>query len=172
MKARFDRWTQSQLAKFLVAGAISYVVNQAALVLFYEVIFAGMRTDADTIIGGINPRLLVSSIIAVEIAIIARFLLNDMWTFRDRRDAPFVRRFVTSNVSSLGSPLISIAVVNILTPVFGINYLVANTIGIALGFGWNYLWSTKVVWRDRREIVAVDAAATSAPTANSKEQRA
>jgi putative flippase GtrA len=149
MRARFDRWTSSQLAKFLIAGGISYVVNQIALVVLYEIVFGGMRRSADTFIGGLNPALLVSSIIAVEIAIIARFLINDMWTFRDRRDAPLVRRFVTSNVSSLGSPLISIAVVNILTPVFGINYLVANTIGVALGFGWNYVWSTKVVWRDK-----------------------
>lgn len=156
MKAQFDKWTSSQLAKFLIAGAVSYVVNQIALFLLYEIVFADMRHSADTIIGGINPALLVSSIIAVEIAIIARFIINDAWTFRDRRDAPFVRRFVTSNVSSFGSPLISILVVNILTPVFGVNYLVANTIGIALGFSWNYIWSTKVVWKDKPiEIVAI-----------------
>lgn len=144
------------LAKFLIAGAVSYVVNQIALIVLYEVVFADMRHSTDTLFGKLNPALLVSSIIAVEIAIIARFLINDAWTFRDRRDAPFVRRFVTSNVSSFGSPLISIAVVNVLTPVFGVNYLVANTIGVALGFFWNYVWSTKVVWKDKpTEIIAV-----------------
>ena len=139
--------TSSTLAKFLIAGGVSYLVNQAALFAFYEFVLSGMRHSADTIIGGVNPALLIASIIAVEIAIVARFFLNDAWTFRDRRDQPLAHRFVQSNVSSLGSPAVAVLAVNVLTPVFGINYLVANTIGVALGLGWNWAWSTRVVWR-------------------------
>lgn len=147
MRQMIQERTSSTLAKFLLAGGISYVVNQAALFTLYEIAFSGVRHSADTIIGGVNPALLLASIIAVEIAIVARFFLNDAWTFRDRRDQPLVRRFVQSNVSSLGSPIVAVLAVNILTPVFGINYLIANTIGVALGLGWNWVWSTRVVWR-------------------------
>ena len=109
-------------------------------------------TPLDTALGDLNTRLLVSSLIAVEIAIIARFVMNDQWTFRDRRDSPLLRRFVHSNVVSAGSPLIALATVNILTPVFGINYLIANSIGILLGLTWNWIGSTRIVWRARHAV--------------------
>ena len=136
----------SQGAKFLVVGGIAYVVNQVALFALYEFAFAGLP-PVDTPLGELNTRLLVSSVIAVEIAIIARFVMNDQWTFRERRDLPLLRRFVRSNVVSAGSPLIALATVNTLTPLFGMNYLVANSIGILLGLTWNWIGSTRLVWR-------------------------
>ncbi|MBI5287947.1 MAG: GtrA family protein [Chloroflexi bacterium] len=148
---QLERWLSPELVKFLVVGGISYLVNQAALVLMYEWIFAGVTRARHTSLGTVNLALLVSSIVAVEIAIIARFLLNDGWTFRHRREKPFVHRFVQSNFGSFGSPLIALCAVNILTPVFGINYLVSNSIGIVLGMAWNWGWSTRVVWRPLEE---------------------
>lgn len=153
---RFERWLSPEMIKFLVVGGISYLVNQAALVLTYERTFAGVTRALDTSLGTVNLALLAASIVAVEIAIIARFVLNDAWTFRHRRDKPFVHRFVQSNFGSFGSPLISLATVNLLTPVFGINYLVSNSIGVLLGLAWNWGWSVRVVWRPAEDTAPAD----------------
>ena len=146
---RIDTRIPPDLAKFLAVGGVAFLVNQAVLALLYEYGLSWMPRSASTPIGDIDVALLVASVIAVEVSIIARFLLNDAWTFRDRRDRPFWQRFVQSNLGSFGSPLISLATVNVLTPVFGISYLVANAIGIALGLAWNWGWSSRVVWRPR-----------------------
>ncbi len=85
---------------------------------------------------------------AVEVSIVFRFALNDRWTFKGNCGAkPLYRRLLQSNISSLGSPAISLACVNLLTPLLGISFLITNSLGIALGLGWNWLWSRHVVWR-------------------------
>ena len=136
---------QSTLLRFLVVGGAGFVVNQTILYGLYESVFAPFR-DRDTL--GLNEALLLASIIAVEVSIIIRFVLNDRWTFKGTRGAkPLHRRFLESNISSLGSPAISLACVNLLTPLLGISFLITNSMGIALGLVWNWLWSRHVVWR-------------------------
>jgi putative flippase GtrA len=137
---------RSTLARFLVVGGISYLVNQALLVVFYEGALASLPRS------GFNSPLFVSSALALELSIIVRFVLNDVWTFRDRREKSFAARFYQSNFTSFGSPLISLACVNVLTPVFGISYLIANSIGILLGLAWNWFCSVRLVWRQRQPV--------------------
>ena len=52
--------------------------------------------------------------------------------------------------------MISLLTVNILTPVFGINYLVSNSVGVMLGLAWNWGWSVRVVWRPAEEAAPVE----------------
>jgi putative flippase GtrA len=75
-----------------------------------------------------------------------RFWLNDAWTFRGRCRKHLATRLYQFNLSSLGSPLIALACVNLLTPWFGVSYLIANSLGIAVGLVWNWGWAN-VVWR-------------------------
>lgn len=147
MKQKLERLLAAEGTKFLIVGGVSYVVNAIALYAFYEHILAGVSRSVETPFGGFNLALFVASAIAVEIAIIVRFLLNDGWTFRDRREKSLRRRFAQSNITSLGSPLISILCVNVLTPIFGGSYQIALSIGVLLGLAWNWTWSSKVVWR-------------------------
>ena len=126
-------------------GGISYIFNQALLVLFYDGALASVPR------GAFNGPLLVASATALELSILVRFALNDVWTFRDRREKSFAARFYQSNFTSFGSPLIALAAVNVLTPVFGISYLISNSIGILLGLAWNWFCSVKIVWRSNRE---------------------
>ena len=137
----------STLGRFLLVGGVSYLVNQAALVLLYDFAFAALPRQAETPFGRVDAGLFLASVLAVEISILVRFLLNDRWTFRSRGQNPFWQRLWQSNLSSLASPVISIAAVNVLTPVLSVNYLVSNSVGILLGLSWNWLWSTKVIWR-------------------------
>jgi putative flippase GtrA len=140
----------STLARFLVAGGISYVVNQVLLFVFYEHAFASLPRGEQGPANAFDLPLLLASTIALEVSIIVRFVLNDGWTFRDRRTKPLAARFYQSNFTSFGAPLISLATVNILTPYFGVSYLISNSLGILLGLAWNWVWSTRLVWATER----------------------
>ncbi len=139
------RIESSTLGKFLIAGGISYLVNQIVLVIFYEGLYRN-HTMASTPLGHVDTALLVSSLVALEASILVRFQINDFWTFRGRGSKPYGRRFLESNVSSFGGPIISLVALNLLTPWLGISYLVANSIGILLGPAWNWTWSNRVIW--------------------------
>jgi putative flippase GtrA len=154
---RLEIWTPSSftLGRFLVVGAIGYLVNQFCLFLFYDthILWFLPEKDVQKDIGVLtigDSRLLIASIAAVEISIVSNFLWHDRWTFRDRVRKPLYVRFAQFNMTSLGSPIISTTTLNVLTPHFGVNYLVANSIGIMLGVTWNWLWNTRFIWRRKR----------------------
>ncbi|MEM2074277.1 MAG: GtrA family protein, partial [Nitrososphaeria archaeon] len=73
------------------------------------------------------------------------FILNDFWTFKDRRSSNFFYRLIKFHGSALG-PLINY-IVYVFLLLFGVNYLVADAIGIVCGFVANYLFSEFIVWR-------------------------
>ena len=146
------------LLKFLVVGAIGFFVNQFFLFLLYDTpvlwFLPKAETQADVLFVTVGDvRLLIASIVAVEISIVSNFFFHDRWTFRDRQKKPLPIRFAQFNLTSLGSPVISVATINVLTPNFGIHYFISNSIGIALGMSWNWLWNTRLVWRSRDQPV-------------------
>ena len=140
-------------AKFLIVGGIGYLVNQFTLLLVYDSPLLGFlpakHTHFDLVLFT-HPdiRLLIASVCAVEAAVVSNFYWHEGWTFRHRqRGAPALARFLRFNLTSIGSPLVAVATVNVLTPVFGISPYIANTIGIALGTSWNWAWNNHVIWR-------------------------
>jgi len=140
----------STLARFLAVGGVSYVVNQVLLFALYDGAFASLPRGGESLASAFDLPLLLASIIALEVSILVRFALNDRWTFRDRHTKSFAARFYQSNFTSFGAPLICLAAVNILTPYFGVGYLVSNSLGILLGLAWNWFWSTRLVWATGR----------------------
>ena len=136
----------STLVRFLIVGGISYVVNQVLLIVLYDHAFASLPRGEENLAGAFDLPLLLASTIALELSILIRFALNDRWTFRDRHTKPLAARFYQSNFTSFGSPLICLATVNILTPYFGVSYLISNSLGILLGLAWNWFWSIRLVW--------------------------
>lgn len=137
--------TRSALVRFLLVGGASYIVNQVLLVALYDGALASMSRG-----NAFDVPLLLASMVALEISILVRFALNDFWTFRDRHGKSFAARFYQSNFTSFGSPLICLAAVNVLTPTFGVSYLVSNSVGILLGLAWNWFWSVRLVWNGGR----------------------
>lgn len=156
--ARIERLIETKLRvpptvlRFLVVGGIGYLINQIFLFLLYDTSVGGFLPDKEAE-GDIlffthdDMRLLLASIIAVEISIVSNFVWHDRWTFRDRHKSPLLLRYLQFNATSLGSPLISVGAVNILTPYLGINHLIANTFGVLLGTSWNWLFNTRLIWR-------------------------
>lgn len=160
------------LVKFLIVGGIGFLINQFVLFLAYDSpllwffpekhrhLDLGLLTAADS-------RLFFASIIAVEVAIICQFNFHERWTFRKRnREGNILMRFVKYNLSAAVSPLITVICVNALTPVFRdaacrdslIGHFapyMANTVGVLLGFSWNYALNTMIIWpHQRREEAA------------------
>lgn len=138
--------------KFLIVGGIGYLVNQATLLLVYDSSLFWFLPAKDTDFNFILFRhpdvlLFIASVLAVEAAVISNFYWHNRWTFRhrERRAQPFIR-FCKFNLTSIGSPVISVATVNILTPVFDMSPYISNTIGIGLGTAWNWVWNTQVIW--------------------------
>jgi putative flippase GtrA len=152
------------LVKFLIVGAIGFVINTFFLFVFYDSPVAGFLPDKHThadlwLATHKDVRLLIASCLAVEIAIIAQFNLHHRWTFRHRpRDGNILTRFAKFNLSSIMSPVIVVATISLLTPAlrdaFGNESVlgdlapyIANGIGVLLGFSWNWLLNSLVIWR-------------------------
>lgn len=135
------------LWRFLLVGGFSYLVNQATLVTLYILLFRGPSDAVVLNAWRLDMALLVASALALELSILVRFALNDLWTFRNRAALSWARRLYLFHASSLISPLIAIAVVNVFTPMLGLHYLLSNSIGIVLGLAWNWYCSSRVVWR-------------------------
>jgi len=123
-----------RFAKFGLVGASGILVNEGLLWLLTE--FAGLVY-------------LVSSVIAIETSIISNFVLNEYFTFRDRR-RPSINsifgRLLKFNLVCLVGLLINLGVLWIFTSVVGINYLISNLFGIALAFLWNYFANSMWTW--------------------------
>src|SRR2546425_817992 len=124
------------LVKFLIVGSVAFLINQFWLYLLYDSPIFWFLPDKDTradllLFSHPDIRLLISSIVAVEAAILFQFNAHDRWTFRKRAQAGWIAsRFAKFNLSSIVSPIISVATTSLLSVQFNISPYVANAIGI------------------------------------------
>jgi dolichol-phosphate mannosyltransferase len=124
----------ARLGKFLVVGGTGVVLNNAALFALYQIL---------------RLPLVIASALAVTLAIVNNFVLNDRWTFGRR--TPSLRRFGRFGVVSLGGLLISTGVLWVLVTYLSVQYLVANLVGIALATGWNFVGNLAWTWSGGRD---------------------
>lgn len=117
--------------RFAVVGGGGVLVNTVVLFVLYH--WAGLP-------------LLVASAIAVELAVVHNYLLNDRWTFAV--GTPSLRRFIKFNVSVLGGLGVNVLIVWSLVR-GGTHLLLANCLGIAAAFAVNFASSTGWVWGRR-----------------------
>lgn len=125
------RSLRGRLTRFAVVGGAGTVVNTAALYVLYD--------------WGRLP-IAAASAIAVELAVVHNYLLNDWWTFSVR--APSLPRFVKFNVSMLGGLCVNVAVVWALVHT-GVHFVPANLVAIGAAFAVNFALSVGWVWRRR-----------------------
>ncbi len=121
--------------KFCLVGLSGIVVNMGLLWLLTE--FGGLFY-------------LLSAAISIETAIISNFILNNYFTFSDRRPSgikSFFNYLLKFNLVSLVGMGINMGVLWLLTEVFGMYYLLSNLCGIAVATLWNYLVNTLWTWK-------------------------
>jgi len=128
--------TNYRIIKFSTVGASGIFVNEGLLYLQVE--------------SGILP-VYYASPLAIWASIISNFTLNEFWTFRDKQVSRSLRDILKRLIKYHGAVAIG-ALVNYTTLIvlitFGVYYLVANFIGILLGFITNYALSEHLVWRE------------------------
>jgi dolichol-phosphate mannosyltransferase len=121
--------------KFIAVGLSGVIVNQGVLWLLTD--FGGLKYYYSAIFG-------------IEASIISNFILNDFFTFADRRtgrSGSFLGRLLKFNIICLSGAAIQYGLLLLFTDVFGVYYLLSNLIGIAVAFIWNYFINSLWTWK-------------------------
>lgn len=129
LKADFFR-----MIKFLIVGVIGAGINTGFLWILTDL--AGLYY-------------LFSSVVAIEIAIMMQFMMNDRWTFRDRKTTDagqFIKRIFKSNLWRSGGLAVNVGVLYLFTAYIGVYYLLSNIFGIVCAFSLNYILESRLTW--------------------------
>jgi putative flippase GtrA len=122
------RLRTGRLLKFAGVGITGVIINTSVLYLLSR--WAGLP-------------LVAATAVAVELAAISNYLLNDTWTFASR--SPSLRGFAKFNTAALAGLVLNVLIVWVLTRL-GLYFMVADLIGIAAAFTLNYAFSVRWVW--------------------------
>jgi dolichol-phosphate mannosyltransferase len=120
--------------KFIAVGISGTVVNLGVLSLI-------------TAYTGWNDK--IQLVPGIEVSIITNFLLNDFFTFADRRTgrvASFFGRMAKYNLIALAGAFVNWGVAALMVNA-GVNIFLSDFIGIVIAFMWNYIFSTIWAWR-------------------------
>ncbi|WP_339104556.1 GtrA family protein [Haloterrigena salinisoli] len=121
-----------QFAGVGIVGATVDMVGLALLVDVLELWYLGAKT------------------ISWELSIVVIFAINERWTFANygvMTPRALARRFLRSNAVRFAGFLVTLTVYAVLVDRFDVWYLVANIIGIAIGFFVNYTCESLYTWK-------------------------
>jgi len=118
-----DLFFSRKFVKFLIVGGSGVVINEGLLALLTEIYLVHIS---------------VAGVIAIETSIVSNFLLNNFWTWRDKRHKPFVTRMVQYHYVALIAGSVNYIVLIGLSNI-GLHHLIANLVGIAFGTIINFL---------------------------------
>ncbi|MGC9135146.1 glycosyltransferase [Caldisphaera sp.] len=126
----FHAIKNSRIIKFAIVGALGTAVN---LGIMYLLLNRGMFYD-------------YASAIAIESSILFNFILNDKWTFSDKKGRTIISRLLRYNLMVGPSGVTIFFVMEIITKLLKIYPLIGQFIGIIFGFIVNFLLSYTKVW--------------------------
>jgi len=144
VKAAFEQLLAHHLVrrfgKFGLVGATGVLVNTGVLWLLTH---------------GLGVYYLVASPIAIEIALCCNYVLNNNWTFLDRR-ASFVAwpGFARYHAVSFGGMLINIGILHVLVSWLSVPVVPANLVGIGVATVWNFILSVGWTFRPAASVPA------------------
>ncbi|MDT7901270.1 GtrA family protein [Acidianus hospitalis] len=139
-----------RLLKFMIVGGLGTLVNEGVFILTAR-----------------DMPIFFSLGLAIELSIIFNFILNDIWTFKDRRVGSFIKRLLKFHVSSFSGGIVQYITVILLLVAFlhfsnvseillflffsyikaqSLFLAVINFIGIVSGFAVRFITSLKYVW--------------------------
>ena len=134
--------------KFAIVGLTGILVNEGLLILLqsYGVYF------------------LYAGAVGIEVSILSNFVMNDLWTFRDRRSGHFAVRLVKFNGLMLVGLAVNLAILDAGTLYLGLASALANLVGIAVAFLLRYALSVRYAWMRTENIEGGQAASEARPT--------
>lgn len=125
--------------KFTAVGALGTLVNLAILKLLLI----------------LNVDFRISSALAIELSTLHNFALHEKWTFADRSKGSVIERIVRCfkfHLAVLPALLTQYVVAQTLNIFLALEPLIAQFIGIVMGFIVNYTLSELGVWKPRKTI--------------------
>jgi dolichol-phosphate mannosyltransferase len=123
-----------RFVKFIAVGLTGTAVNLGVLKLV--TVFTTWNDKVQLIPG-------------IEVSIITNFLLNDFFTFADRRTgktASFFGRMLKYNLLAFAGAFINWGVAALMVNA-GVNIYLSDFVGILIAFLWNYFFSTIWAWK-------------------------
>lgn len=157
----------SRLFKFLVVGTIGFFVNFVAFHVFNAFklwtalsSFLGLTAVAPWLAFVTSDQGL-AVILGAECAIVSNYVLNNVWTFKDRRISGWrhLHKFGQFNLGSVGSVVIQYITMQASLLLFGLFTVfriggvslesdsIYLAIGVLLGMIWNFAVYSLVIWR-------------------------
>jgi dolichol-phosphate mannosyltransferase len=132
---------QRRFIKFCIVGASGIPVNLGCTWLAYHWLFFALD---ETMRKG------AASLFGIALSILTNFLLNDLWTWRDRQKATrgFVGRMLRFYLVSSVAALIQWGAAMALALGLDLHLLLAQLAGIALATGVNFLFNN--LWTFRK----------------------
>ncbi len=122
-----------RLLKFSIAGITSVIASE--ILLWFLLI--------------IKIDLIIAGLASIELSILWSFVINDIWTFFDRRKKgilSFITRLIKYNALSIIGLIINVIILIVLSKFFGIGPLTANLIGMGVAFIWNFASNNAWTW--------------------------
>ena len=117
--------------KFLAIGAGGFAINIVGLYLL---------TDRAHIY------YVLAALLAIQLSLLFTFLLNEKWTWKDRRHGGILNRYLRYQmVNGLGIG-INISVLFALTFSLEVQYLLSNFVGAGLAAIWNFAANNLFTW--------------------------
>ncbi len=156
-KARIKEILASRIFKFAFVGGIGTLVQLITLTLFRAMLpeFSYLFVT----------KFLLATMMAIEMAIISNFVLNNLWTFADRKlkTSQIPSKFIQFNIASMGSILIQLVINSLGEMLIGlhdlftlpiINFtidtgLIFAVTGILIGLFWNFFAYNRFIWKKK-----------------------
>lgn len=165
LKVRLEEFGLLRFAKFGLIGGLGATIQLTSFSILRLLIPDLWVLFTIPVINQPFTGFLLSQFISIELAIISNFILNNSWTFADRKlTIPEVpTKFATFNLASGGSILIQLLVAAIgkwgigLLPLFTLPLLglmidtghAYAVLGIVFGLFWNFFAYKTLVWRQK-----------------------
>ena len=146
-----------RFAKVFMSGGIGAIFQLSAYGLIFFPIFEkinilGLPSGTGIFGFQIFPRFLISQLFAIEVGILSTFLVNNFWSFREKRLTGFglIRGILKNHVIVIGAIFIQLMLGQILKSIFGaglIRQYVYQIFGILGGLFWNFFFYKKLIWK-------------------------
>ena len=121
--------------KFNVVGLIGVAVNEGLFLLLQQE----------------GYYFITASAVAIEASILSNFVLNDFWTFRDRRHGHIAVRLLKFNGLMLVGLAVNLVILFACTTYLFIPSALSQLLGIGAAFLLRYWLSVKFAWMKKEE---------------------
>ena len=157
LKVRAQEIAEWRFFKFAVVGFIGFFINTIGLFAFSRFEWVNelaARLHTAFQVDFLNTSGLASAL-GAEVAIVSNFILNNVWTFKDRKITSkwlFVPKFVQFNISSVGAVIIQFIVFGFGTSLTGqssLSRLFWLIVATAIGMVVNFTIYSKVIWKSK-----------------------